>query len=218
MAGIGFSSTTIGVLAYDDPYDVPKFTQEEINAEMNKLNNMTQDEIDAQWEKAEEKAARDLNSNQNLMAAKATSTYPKSEKGKILATKDNKTSGWAHGHAAIIYSSSNVVEALPGSNKGVVVGSNNWNTSKDTCWALGIRKTTNATDAKAADWAYNKRGLPYSLLIDKYEDKKFYCSQLVFRSYLAVSNWEVSLVPKSKITVTPMDLVNSADTFVKYKK
>lgn len=79
-------------MAYDDPYDVPKFTQEEINAEMNKLNNMTQDEIDAEWEKAEEKAARDLNSNQNLMAAKATGTYPKSEKGKILATKDNKTS------------------------------------------------------------------------------------------------------------------------------
>lgn len=48
VAGIGFSSTTIGVLAYDDPYDVPKFTQEEINAEMNKLNNMTQDEIDAE--------------------------------------------------------------------------------------------------------------------------------------------------------------------------
>jgi len=46
--------------------------------------------------------AKDLSSNKNIMASKATGTYPKGEKGKILATRVSKTSGCNHGHVAII--------------------------------------------------------------------------------------------------------------------
>lgn len=55
--------------------------------------------------------------------------YP-TRKGVILVTADVWKGVVPLGHAAIVYSATDVVESL---SQGVVIGRNNWNTTKETC-------------------------------------------------------------------------------------
>ena len=108
-------------------------------------------------------------------------------KGVILVTTDPWVTSWGvpiftgFGHSAIIYSTSTVVEAV---SKGVVLGSNNWNTARKHYRAGTVRTTTTAQDAAAADWAHTQIGKPYNYnFYDMNNRNKFYCSQLVWAAF-----------------------------------
>lgn len=145
-----------------------------------------------------------------------TNTYP-TRKGVILATNTNDSLGGATfvGHAAIIYSSKNVVEAL---SEGVTTGKNDWDKKKTKCWGVSVRSTTAAQDASAANWCYKQKGKPYNYVFTNVSTrKKFYCSQLVWASFKDLYGIDLNTSKLGSI-VTPMELVNTNKTYVIYKK
>lgn len=121
-------------------------------------------------------------------ASSAPADYP-TRKGVILVTKDLYKGLIPLGHAAIVYSETQVVESVI---NGVVMGKNDWWSSKDTSAAGSVSSTTTAQDAAAAEWCKSKLGTPYNFnYFDTGTRKAFYCSQLVYASYL--DNYGVNL-------------------------
>lgn len=111
---------------------------------------------------------------------RSVGTYP-TRKGVILVTNDKFKGIIPTGHAAIIYSNSQVVEAL---TDGVKMGKNNWNTSKTTCIAVTTKGTTTTQDSSVADWCKAQVGKPYNWTFFgiEYTDS-FYCSHLIYKGY-----------------------------------
>ncbi|GFZ32937.1 hydrolase [Clostridium zeae] len=125
-------------------------------------------------------ATKSLTSQTSSLTAISGGTYP-TRKGVILVTDDKYSGIIPLGHGAIVYSASEVVEAL---NTGVVIGKNNWNTTRNSCAAGTVTSTTVDQDAAAAEWCKSKVGTPYNY--DYYNmstRSKFYCSQLVWASF-----------------------------------
>jgi uncharacterized protein YycO len=129
--------------------------------------------------------------------------------GVILATADAYKNLIPTGHAALVYSDLYVVEAL---SSGVMLGSNNWYTTKKTAFQATVKETTAKQDTKAADWAYSKLLKPYNYnYFNTATRKKFYCSQLVWADFL--DNYGVNLntaafkIPKLGNPVHPLELM-----------
>ncbi|MGC3955705.1 MAG: YiiX/YebB-like N1pC/P60 family cysteine hydrolase [Propionicimonas sp.] len=167
-------------------------------------------------------------------AAATTGTKP-IRKGTILVTPDAFKNLIPTGHAAMVWSSSQVVESVAG---GVVMGKNNWETSKKKAYGLTVKSTTVAQDAKAAEWAKDKVGKPYNLAYWNIDTRsKFYCSQLVWAAFKdnfqvdlntsAYSYWGLErrcsstgicvTVPKKYNPIHPMELVDTDKTSVIWK-
>lgn len=157
---------------------------------------------------------KDANDNLQINRTRSTGTYP-TRKGVILVTDDYYKNLIPTGHAAIVYSKDTVVESVA---DGVILGKNNWNTSKTTCTAVTVLGTTAAEDAAAADWCYKQIGKKYNLnyLNTKTRDK-FYCSQLVWAAFL--DNYDIDLnTSKFLNAVHPAELVDSENTRTVYTK
>ena len=149
-----------------------------------------------------------------VMPMKAYGSYSK-RKGVILATSDFLKGLIPTGHAAIGYSSTKVIESVA---EGVVKGPHNWNTSKTQSYQVTTKGTTTKEDAKAADWAASKLGKPYNYnYLNTSTRKKFYCSQLVWASFL--DNFDIDLNTWVFLNaVHPMELVNNDKVTLIYRK
>lgn len=167
-------------------------------------------------------AAIELADSQPIVADKGVTTrgitgiYP-TRKGVILSTPTNASLGGKTfvGHSAIIYSASKVVESL---GDGVTTGNNNWNSVKTKCYGVTVYGTTINEDAAAADFCYKKIGCPYNYNFLNVDTRsKFYCSQLVWASYLDLYGIDLNTSTLGKI-ITPMELVNTDKTFTIYSK
>lgn len=116
---------------------------------------------------------------------KIQSTYGAmpTRKGTILVTPDAFKGLIPTGHAAIVYSRSSVIEAMP---SGVVFGRNNWNKPRVKKQAFGVTtaRTTVKQDAAAANWARKQLGKRYNYnYLKTWIRNKFYCSQLVWAAF-----------------------------------
>lgn len=144
----------------------------------------------------------------------AYGTYP-TRKGVILATNDKYMGLIPTGHAAIIYTSSTVVESL---SEGVTMGNNNWHTSKSQAYGITVRSTTAAQDAKAADYCYNQRGYPYNFdYFDINTRTKFYCSQLVWAAFKDLYNIDLNTSAYGT-AIHPLELRDTDKTSLIYRK
>jgi uncharacterized protein YycO len=159
-------------------------------------------------------AARRISGNGNAPVAKSMGTYP-TRYGVILVTADAYKGLIPTGHAAIIWTSSTVVESLSG---GVTTGSNNWNTTKTTCYGVTTYGTTAYEDDQASYYAYAQIGKPYNWVYpDRWTRSKFYCSQLVYAAYLDLYGIDLDTAAFLS-AVHPMELVNSSNTYTIYQK
>jgi uncharacterized protein YycO len=141
----------------------------------------------------------------SIMTAGEMGTY-----GDILITYDSKTSGWEHGHAAIVQTNNDyIVEAWP--NVGVRSYQNNWAnrfTSKKKMYVSGA---PSADYTNAQTWAKQQLGDPYSIPAGKNDARKFYCSSLVWQAWY---NQGYNLDANGGLLVTPADLENDSSTIV----
>lgn len=173
----------------------------------------------------EEKVAElvEIANNMPIEADKGINTrasygsYP-SRKGVILVTPDAYM-GIKIGHAAIIYIPSQVVEA---NASGVEIGKNNWDTSKNQAYGVTVMRVSEAQDIDAANWCYNRRGLPYNPNFYRmdYRDK-FYCSHLIRSAYLDLYGVDLNTSDfdiASGKAIHPMELVNGPKTSLLYRK
>lgn len=157
---------------------------------------------------------KDKNGEFQLNLSRATGTYP-TRTGVILVTDDKYKGVVPTGHAAIVSSSTQVVESL---ENGVVMGSNNWNTSKSTCYGLAVIGTTASEDVRAAEWCRQQLGKPYNWIwMDKTRRDAFYCSHLVWASF--IDNYGIDLDTSAfGSAIHPSELVDSSKTNIIYKK
>lgn len=103
-------------------------------------------------------------------------------KGIILVTTDKLKDKYPLGHAAIVYSAKYVVESL---SDGVVLGGNNWSKTKNEYYACAPYDASMDDMGKAANYCHRRIGKPYNYNYYNINTrKKFYCSQLVYASYL----------------------------------
>lgn len=130
----------------------------------------------------------------------------KFKKGQILITDDATTLGYNHGHAAILYSTTNTVEHL-GKNTTTYSGyyDVSWWQSFDTI------KSFNYSDAdimsSAANYAYNNlRGKEYNVIADR-TSSKVNCATLVWKAY---NSQGVNIVDSTSGTVKPQDFDTSS--------
>lgn len=162
--------------------------------------------------------------NANLMRIEQDSKVPSTRssygsyptrKGVILVTPDKYKNLIPTGHAAIIYTSSSVVESL---ENGVVIGKNNWNTSKSQAYGVSVGSTTSAQDASAADYCYQQRGIRYNYDYFNINTRTaFYCSQLVWAAFK--DKYGIDLNTSDYGTaIHPMELVNTPKTNLIYRK
>lgn len=157
---------------------------------------------------------KDENGELQLNLSRSTGTYP-TRKGVILVTEDKYLDVFPLGHAAIVYSSSYVVEALP---KGVIMGANNWYSSKDTCYGVTVKGTTVAADGVVAEWCYRQIGKDYNYnFLDVDTRENFYCSQLVWAGFKDNCGIDLNTIAFLG-AVHPMELVDTDETGTIYIK
>lgn len=150
----------------------------------------------------------------SLAPASLNGSYP-TRKGVILQTDDAYKGLIPTGHAAIVYSSSKVVESI---SSGVVLGNNNWSSTKKTCYGLSVIGTSMENDAAAANWSYRQIGKPYNYnYLNRDRRDKFYCSQLVWAAYK--DNFGIDLdTSEFGNAVHPVELRKSSRTYTIYQK
>lgn len=166
---------------------------------------------------------KDINQDNDVsVCSTTTGTYP-SRKGVILYTNSKYKGIIKTGHAAMVYSDKAVYEAL---SKGVVKGKNNWNSKKrkdiGDVWAMSVKGTSAAQDAKAAEYCKKQLGKPYNYAFASINKRdSFYCSHLVYAAYkdtcyvdLNTSKFDGSLSSKA---IHPSELRDGPKTKVIYK-
>lgn len=186
-------------------------------------SNLTIEEIfpEEEVKKLEESARnsliyydKDENDELQLNLSRSTGTYP-TRKGVILVTEDKYKDIIPTGHAAIVYSSGYVVESLA---DGVVMGKNNWNITRETCYGVTVIGTTVAADGVVADWCYNQIGKPYNYnYLNVSTRETFYCSQLVWAGFKDVCGIDLNTIAFLG-AVHPIELVDSSNTGTIYIK
>ena len=145
-------------------------------------------------------------------AATVSGTYP-TRRGAILVTSDAYKNLIPTGHAAIVWNASNVIESV---SSGVVLGKNNWTTSKKKIYGIAVSSTSAAQDSNVASWCKAQIGKPYNYnYFNVTTRKKFYCSQLVWAGYKDLYNVDLNTSLFGK-AVHPMELVNSDKTYTIY--
>jgi uncharacterized protein YycO len=130
--------------------------------------------------------------------------------GDILITYDNKTSGWRHGHAAIVQTNNDyVVESWP--NVGVRSYKNNWSSRFSSKKKMYISGASSSKYTAAQAYAKSKIGSPYQAPVGKNSPIAFYCSSLVWQSWYKQG---YDLDGNGGLLVTPADLENDSQTIV----
>lgn len=176
-------------------------------AEMNSIP--TEEDFAPYWEEAARQPVVPDKGASPISARDAS--YP-TRKGVILVTGD-KFEWIPSGHAAIIYSSSQVVESMM---DGVTTGPNDWNSSKNVVYGLKVNDTSISEDYAAADWCYSQRGKPYNWnFFDKDTRSAFYCSQLVWAAYNDLYGIDLD-TPTFGSAVYPTELVSCGETSTIY--
>lgn len=157
---------------------------------------------------------KDMDGNFSLNVTRANNEYP-TRYGVILVTEDKFKGLIPTGHAAIIWTSGAVIESL---QNGVVIGPNDWNKSKSSCYGISVRGTTCEQDNKASNWCQSQCGKPYNYnYLNVSTRKKFYCSQLVWAAYM--DKYGIDLDTSSfGNAIHPIELVNSSKTYTIYRK
>lgn len=164
--------------------------------------------------------------------------------GTILVTSDAYKNLIPTGHAAMVYSRNQVIEAL---TNGVRWGRNNWHlpNTKRQAFGVTVALTSVKQDAVAAKWAKKQLGKPYNFNYFKTSTRtKFYCSQLVWAAFKDKdkvdlnTNWgKIKVLKKDKkhcITIFghkycglkvktynpihPMELVNNPKVILLWRK
>lgn len=157
------------------------------------------------------------NTDIKFKSAGSSSGFSRLSKGDILITSDNKSYHVIrHGHAAMLVDGSTIIEAV---RSGVRKYKYDWLSRYNNCYASRVYggknkfENTNKTWAQtAADWACGKVGTPYKITSDKDTIKTFYCSQLVYRSYLSASKRKIDLSEGAKY-IWPMGLYYNSNTY-----
>ena len=149
-----------------------------------------------------------------IAPASAYGSYSK-RKGVILVTPDFLKGLIPTGHAAIGYSSTQVVESV---SSGVVRGSHNWNTAKSQAYEVTPKGTSAAQDVTAANWANGKLGKPYNYnYLNTGTRSEFYCSQLVWAAFKDNFGIDMNTILFLN-AVHPMELVNNDKVNLIYRK
>jgi uncharacterized protein YycO len=103
-------------------------------------------------------------------------------------------------------------------DQGVVLGSNNWASSKEVVYGLNVNETTTAQDAAAANWCYSQIGKPYNYnFFDRDTRNSFYCSQLVWAAYKDLYGIDLDTSAWGN-AVYPTELVMSSHTSTIYSQ
>lgn len=107
----------------------------------------------------------------------------------MISHNDSSSSSasWAGGHAAIVYSEYNTIEAYgnkSASENGVLYWPNNWEKRYAHFTARTVSSTTTSQDQQAVTRASQQVTKPYNwYFYDIDQDNSFYCSQLVYRQF-----------------------------------
>lgn len=178
------------------------------------MSNADKAEQARQIEMADQKpVVGDIKDNSSL---RSVGIYP-TRNGVILVTADAWKGLIPTGHAGIIWDGKKglIIESL---SDGVQTGPNNWNKTKKTCYAVGVKKTSEDQDNSASNWCANQRGKKYNFnYFNTSTRKTFYCSQLVWASFL--DNYGIDMNTSAYGgAVHPMELVNTPETDLIYQK
>lgn len=192
--------------------------QKDENIKTNEQSFYSKQEIMAQWEKVKNKPVKTdktaATSQNGIIAAAAYGTYP-TRTGVILVTADAYKGLIPLGHSAMVRTSTTVVESVA---SGVVIGPNNWSTTKNTCYGVTTYRTTTTQDAEASNYCYSQLGKPYNYnYFNPYTRTKFYCSQLIYASYLDLFGIDLN-TDDFGVAIHPMELVNTPETYIIYEK
>ena len=123
--------------------------------------------------------------------------------GDILITSRGSTN-WIHGHAAIVSTSGKyVIEAVLFG--GVRLADNDWYRSGNRAY-IPRGMVFDRKRIAAVKYAINQLHKEYEISFDKWRTDKFYCSQLVWRSWYEAGK---NIAPDSGKIVTPADLEKS---------
>ena len=123
--------------------------------------------------------------------------------GDILITSRGSTN-WIHGHAAIVSTSGKyVIEAVLFG--GVRLADNDWYRSGNRAY-IPRGMVLDRKRIAAVKYAINQLHKEYEISFDKWRTDKFYCSQLVWRSWYEAGK---NIAPDSGKIVTPADLEKS---------
>ncbi|AIM16138.1 hypothetical protein HW35_07385 [Bacillus sp. X1(2014)] len=174
--------------------------------------NLKKVEKELKWMKkhAPEKYEQVMNSSDTVQGEYSTlsSSNALGTNGDILITYDNKTSGWNHGHAAIVrWDNSYVIEAWP--NAGVRYYTNNWKSRFTTWKGLWVSGADGADYDYAEYYARLQHGDPYSVAYGKYQDSYWYCSLLVWKAWYQAG---FDLDDDGGVLVTPGDIDQDSQT------
>jgi uncharacterized protein YycO len=150
-----------------------------------------------------------------ILAGGSVGTY-----GDILVTHGINSSVGLTGHAGIVSQwSTNTIESWPQINspfglEGVQWYPNNWGSYANT-YGLGVTGATSSEYSNAAIYAQNQVGKPFNWIFgNKYLTSSYYCSQLVWRSWLE-QGYNVDFAPWDTI-VLPDELVWDGNTYTFY--
>lgn len=131
------------------------------------------------------------------------------KKGQPLVTMDSSTCEEIPfiGHAGIVYSEYNTIEANPFRTDGVHYGDPDDWWCKKTLYILSSKDTSNMSDA--ANYSNKQIGKRYNWSFWDHETTdSFYCSQLVWRSYL--DGLGIDLCPGALNVIYPSDILDSS--------
>jgi len=147
-----------------------------------------------------------------VLASTENGPYP-TRRGVILVTPDKYKNLIPTGHAAIVWSETQVVESL---SDGVGMHSNDWKKRKSKIYGVTVASTNTGQDRTAAYWCKKQCGKKYNFnYLDTKTRKKFYCSHLVWASFL--DSFKINLDTSAfGDAVHPMELVNSSKTVTVY--
>lgn len=192
--------------------------QKDENIKINEQGFYSKQEIKAEWEKVKNKPVKAdktaVSSQNGIISAAAYGTYP-TRTGVVLVTADAYKGLIPLGHSAIIRTSTTVVESVA---SGVVIGPNNWSTTKDTCYGVTTYGTTASEDVEASNYCYYQLGKPYNYnYFNPYTRSRFYCSQLIYAAYLDLFGIDLN-TDTFGIAVHPLELVNTPETYIIYEK
>lgn len=119
------------------------------------------------------------------------------------------------GHAAMIYSRQNVVESVA---SGVILGPNNWMTSKDKAYQVVVTSTSEQQDQAAVTWASKQIGKPYNFnYLNTKTRSEFYCSHLVWAAYKDTAGVDLNTSLFAG-AIHPMELVWNSKTSMIWRK
>lgn len=134
--------------------------------------------------------------------------------GDILVTDDNTTSGWTHGHAALVQNSLYTTEILKIGDDLTVDRSikTHWTDKYSDKMAHLRPKYSSAYATKARDWLYNhakENTIPYNLAYGVYDKTTTYCSKSAWQAWYYGAN--ITLVSPSAGHVTPKMLYTGSN-------